>query len=218
MQPIENERELYLSLADLETRLREDERYAGQFEKAFGREPQRDDIARALASFVRSLLVGDSPYDRYLLGDREALSDSARRGLSLFRGKANCTACHAGPNLTDEEFHNTGVSWRDGKFQDAGRYAVTNSENDRGAFKTPTLRQISETAPYMHDGSVATLVEVVDRYDKGGVQNPQLDREIRPLGLTDAEKKDLVAFLQSLTGNIRFEPFGDGAKPGRASE
>ena len=172
----------------------------------FGREPRRDDIARALASFVRSLLVGDSPYDDYLLGDQEALSDGARRGLRLFRGKANCTACHAGPNLTDEEFHNTGVAWRNGKLVDEGRFAETKRAGDKGAFKMPTLRQISQTAPYMHDGSLNTLTEVVERYNNGGVSNPYLDKKIRPLGLTDQEKKELVAFLESLTGNIRFAP------------
>jgi cytochrome c peroxidase len=179
--------------------------------KVFGHKPRRDDIARALASFVRSLLVGDSAYDRYLLGDREALSESAQRGLSLFRGKANCTACHAGPNLTEEEFHNTGVAWRDAKLIDEGRHAVTQREADKGAFKTPTLRQVSQTAPYMHDGTLATLAEVVDRYNQGGIINPNLDREIRPLKLIDEEKKDLVAFLESLTGNIRFRDARDDA-------
>ena len=206
LQPIQNEKELYLTLDELESRLRDDERYATEFTRVFGREPRRDDIARALASFVRSLLVGDSPYDDYLLGDQEALSDGARRGLRLFRGKANCTACHAGPNLTDEEFHNTGVAWRNGKLVDEGRFAETKRAGDKGAFKTPTLRQISQTAPYMHDGSLNTLTEVVERYNNGGVSNPYLDKKIRPLGLTDQEKKELVAFLESLTGNIRFDP------------
>ena len=214
LQPIQNEKELYLSLDSLESRLREVGRYAAEFARVFGREPRRDDIARALASFIRSLLVGDSPYDRYLLGDHEALSESARRGLRLFRGKANCTACHAGPNLTDEEFHNTGVAWRGGKLVDEGRYAITKDNTDRGAFKTPTLRQISQTTPYMHDGSLATLTEVVNRYNEGGIQNPHLDREIRPLGLTDDEKRDLVAFLESLAGKILFEPEGDGVVDG----
>ena len=210
--PIQNEKELYLSLEELETRLRDDETYRERFAEVFGREPHRDDIARALASFVRSLLVGNSPYDRYLRGDREALSESARRGLMLFRGKANCTACHAGPNLTDEEFHNTGVAWRAGRLTDEGRYAVTHNDADRGAFKTPTLRQVSETAPYMHDGSLSTLADVVDRYNQGGVPNPHLDREIRPLNLAGREKKDLVAFLESLTGTIRFEPSANGSQ------
>jgi cytochrome c peroxidase len=211
LQPIQNEKELYLSLDELEARLREHQEYLTAFQQVFGQKPRRDDIARALASFVRSLLVGDSPYDRYLLGDREALSAEARRGLRLFRGKANCTACHAGPNLTDEEFHNTGIAWRDSKLLDEGRYAVTKDDADRGAFKTPTLRQISQTAPYMHDGSLASLAEVVQRYNAGGVPNPHLDREIRPLNLTDEERKDLVAFLESLTGNIRFRKLGDDA-------
>ena len=152
-------------------------------------------------SFVRSLLFGDSPYDRYVLGDREALSPAARRGLKLFRGKANCTACHAGPNLTDEAFHNTGVAWRDGRLLDEGRYAVTKREADRGAFKTPTLREVALTAPYMHDGSIPTLEKVIERYSNGGVKNPYLDKEIRPLKLSADEQRDLLAFLKSLTGN-----------------
>ncbi len=204
LRPIQNEKELYLSLAELEMRLCDSDAYSQEFHKTFGRPPVSEDVARALASFVRSLMVGDSAYDHYLLGDRGALSPAARRGLRLFQGKANCTACHAGANLTDEEFHNTGVAWRDGKLRDEGRHAITRREFDRGAFKTPTLRQVSQTAPYMHDGSLATLAEVVDRYSRGGVPNPHLDREIRPLNLSDQEKKELVAFLESLTGNIRF--------------
>lgn len=208
LQPIQNEKELYLSLDELEARLRQDKEYHQDFETVFGQQPNANDVARALASFVRSLLVGDSPYDQYLLGDRDALSRASQRGLKLFRGKANCTACHAGPNLTDEEFHNTGVAWKDGKLHDEGRYAVTEEEADRGAFKTPTLRQVSQTDPYMHDGSLATLADVVERYNQGGVSNPQLDREIRPLTLSEQEKRDLVAFLESLTGTINVRAHG----------
>jgi cytochrome c peroxidase len=147
-------------------------------------------------------------------GDRNALSPEARRGLKLFRGKANCTACHAGSNLTDEEFHNTGVAWRDGKLRGEGRHVVTKDDADRGAFKTPMLRQVSQTAPYMHDGSLATVVE---RYNRGGIPIPYLDREIRPLNLRRDEREDLVAFLASITGKIRFEPAGDEPKRAAAS-
>jgi cytochrome c peroxidase len=162
-----------------------------------------EELARALASYVRTILSGNAPIDRYLNGDREALSEEARRGLNLFRGKANCTACHVGPNFTDERFHNSGVAWRDGQWLDPGRFVVTGKEADRGAFKTPTLREIARTAPYMHDGSLATLEEVIEFYNRGGNANPYLDPELRPLNLSADEKKALLAFLQSLSGQIQ---------------
>jgi cytochrome c peroxidase len=158
------------------------------------------DLSRALASFVRSILSGDSPYDRFVNGDRTALSGEQQAGLRLFRGRGNCTACHVGPNFSDERTHNTGIAWAPaaGEYLDEGRGAITGHLADRGAFKTPTLRAVSRTAPYMHDGSLATLEEVVDYYDRGANANPQLDGEIRPLRLAPAEKRALVAFLTSL--------------------
>ena len=159
-----------------------------------------EEVSRSLASFVRSLLSGDSPFDRFINGDRSSLTTEQQAGLQLFRGKANCTACHVGPTFSDERFHNTGVAWRDGRLLDEGRSGVTGKTDDRGAFKTPTLREIARTAPYMHDGSLVTLTEVVDYYDRGGNTNPGLDAELRPLRLTDIEKKTLVSFLESLNG------------------
>ncbi len=159
-----------------------------------------EEISRALASFVRSLLSGDSAFDRFINGDRNALSTAQQAGLQLFRGKANCVACHAGPNFTDEQFHNTGMAWRDGRLQDEGRFGVTGKAQDRGAFKTPTLREIALTAPYMHDGSIATLEEVVEYYDRGGNRNPGLDPEIRPLHLSPSEKQNIIAFFRCLQG------------------
>jgi cytochrome c peroxidase len=166
--------------------------------------PTRD-ISRALATFVRSLLSGESPYDRYVHGERTAMGADAVRGLMLFRGKANCIACHVPPTFTDERFHNTGVAWRNGRFEDEGRFNVTRREPDKGAFRTPTLREISRTGPYMHDGSVATLDDVVEYYDRGGNPNPTLDSEIRALRLTASEKQDLIAFLRSLNARITGE-------------
>jgi cytochrome c peroxidase len=157
-----------------------------------------EDISRSLASFVRSLLSGGSPFDRYIDGARDALTAEQQAGLHIFRGKANCTACHVGPTFSDESFHNTGVAWRNGALLDEGRFAVTGNTPDHGAFKTPTLREVARTAPYMHDGSIATLDEVIEFYDRGANVNPWLDADIRPLKLTSVEKQSLVAFLQSL--------------------
>ncbi len=163
-------------------------------------------LSHALASYVRSILSGNSPFDRYINGDRSALSEMQQTGLRIFRGKGNCTACHVGPTFSDERTHNTGAAWRpstgsrQAAFQDEGRFIVTGKPEDRGAFKTPTLRDVARTAPYMHDGHLATLDEVVKFYDEGGRANPNLDPEIRPLRLTTAEKQAVVAFLKRLSG------------------
>ena len=203
LEPIANPKELDLSVGEAVDRLAHDESYRARFTEAFGAEVNAANLARALASYVRTILSGDSPLDRYMNGEREALSAQARQGLALFRGKGNCTACHVGPTLTDEQFHNTGVAWRDGRLTDNGRSAISGNERDRGAFKTPTLREVTRTAPYMHDGTIPTLEEVVDFYDTGGRLNLNLDPEIHPLHLTVEEKQALVAFLKSLSGSIR---------------
>lgn len=154
-----------------------------------------DDVTAALASYVRTIRSGDSPFDRYAAGNQRALSDLEKAGLALFRGKARCNTCHIGPNFSDEQFHNTGIAWRDGRLVDQGA--------GEGKFKVPTLREIARTAPYMHDGSLATLEDVVDYYDRGGNMNPGLDEDLRPLHLSPEEKRALVAFLRSLSGSIR---------------
>jgi len=160
-------------------------------------------MAFALAAYVRTIQAGDSPYDRYLAGHRSALTPAAHRGLAVFRTRGGCISCHVGPTFSDEDFHNTGVAWRTGMLTDDGRAAVTKVAADRGAFKTPTLREVAHTAPYMHDGTFATLAEVVDFYDRGGAANPGLDKDLRPLKLTPGEKQDLVAFLRALSGKRR---------------
>lgn len=195
--PIQHPAEMNLTLDELIARLKAEPRYAREFQAAFGDGLSTVNVARALASFVRTLRSGNSAFDQFQQGHPAALSAEARRGLELFRGRANCVACHAGPNFTDEQFHNTGVSWGRG---DLGRYEVSGKEKDRGAFKTPTLREVARTAPYMHDGSIATLEEALEHYNRGGGQNPYLDAELRPLRLTVEEKQALLAFLKTLSG------------------
>jgi cytochrome c peroxidase len=179
LKPIEDPNEMDLTLHEAARRV--------------GLTPEK--MSRALASYVRSILSGNSPFDRFINGNRAALTAEQQAGLQVFRGKANCTACHMGPNFTDESLHNTGVAWREGRVQDEGA--------GRGDFKTPTLREIARTAPYMHDGSLATLDDVIDFYDRGGRPNPNLDFEILPLRLTAEERKALAAFLKALNGVMR---------------
>ena len=161
------------------------------------------EVTAALASYVRTIRSGDSRFDRYTAGERNALTPLEKSGLDVFRGRGGCTTCHLGPSFTDEQFHNTGVAWHDGRLLDPGRFNVTGAPRDRGAFKTPTLREVARTAPYMHDGSLATLEAVVDFYSEGGRANPFLDPEMRPRDFTIEEKRALVAFLRALTGRVR---------------
>jgi len=169
----------------------------------------RVELSQALASYVRSILSGDAPYDRFVNGDRRALTAEQQTGLQVFRGKGNCTACHVGPNFSDERLHNTGVAWAGGTggagtgFSDDGRAIITGRAEDLGVFKTPTLREVARTSPYMHDGSFATLNAVVDFYSDGGRPNQNLDGEIHPLHLTTVEKQALIAFLESLSGTVQ---------------
>jgi cytochrome c peroxidase len=203
LQPIIAEDEMAMILPEATQRLARDPEYARRFNRAFSRPVNADDLARALASYVRTIRAGGSPFDRFVAGDATALSDLEREGLEIFQGKGRCVRCHTGTNLTDERFHNTGVAWRDGVLHDEGRALVTGAERDRGAFKTPTLREVPRTPPYMHDGSLATLEDVVDFYNDGGRANPYLDPRIAPLDLSDQERRALVAFLTALKGEIR---------------
>jgi cytochrome c peroxidase len=205
LQPLFNPRELASTPATL-LAITRDVPYQSLFVEAFGSHANIDHVAMALAAYLRTIVCGNSPVDRYLAGDVRALGRSARRGFALFGGRAGCAGCHAGPTFTDERYHDTGVAWRDGVLADEGRALVTREPADRGAFKTPTLRQVGMTAPYMHDGSLATLEAVVDFYNRGGHPNPSLDSRIRPLDLSPQNKADLVAFLQALTGEVREVP------------
>ena len=175
--------------------------YQEEFRKVFGRDFDAEGVGQAIAAYERTIVSGSSPYDRFQAGNREAMSASARRGLVLFNGKARCARCHSGFNFTDERFYNIGVGM-DKPEPDLGRYVVSKSDPERGAFKTPTLRDVAQRGPYMHDGSEKTLADVVAYYNRGGVKNSWLSSKVQPLGLTAAEQADLVELLKALTGTI----------------
>lgn len=199
--PMENPVEMAHTLAGAVSNIAAVKGYAPLFEAAYGDpEVTIDRIVKAIASFERTVLSGNSAWDRHVEGDETALSESAKRGLALFEGKAKCTLCHVGFNLTDGIFHNLGVGMNAAE-PDLGRFVVTQEEKDKGAFKTPTLRDLLKTAPYMHDGSEKTLESVVELYNRGGEPNPWLDEKMMPLDLTDQEKADLVEYLKSLEGD-----------------
>jgi cytochrome c peroxidase len=174
--------------------------YRPLFAKAFGSEEITiDRIAMAIACFERTVFSGNAPYDKYKRGDKKAMTADQVRGMSVFFTKAKCDRCHEGANFTLNMYANLGVG-ADKPNPDVGRFAVTKNEADWGLFKTPTLREIEKTGPYMHDGSLKTLEEVVEFYNKGGIKNKNLDESMKPLNLTDQEKKDLVAFMKALSG------------------
>jgi len=193
--PIQAEVEMAMDLDKLVVKLNGIAGYRTQFKDVFGSVVSSQNIARAIAAYERTVLSGNAPYDAYKAGDRQALSTAAERGRKVFFGKGHCSACHAGPQFSDASYHNIGIGM-DADKPDPGRVAVSKLEGDTGAFKTPTLREIARTAPYMHDGSLKTLQAVVEHYAKGGIQNEYLDEEIFPLRMTDQEKSDLVTFLK----------------------
>lgn len=207
---------------DIIERLRQIPGYKEQFAKVFGTNVTLDGAAKAIATFERvAALSGNSKYDKYYAGDNTAMSESEKRGMVLFGLRLNtddefkagvelqkgkCTICHVGANFTDEKFHNLGVGYEpaSGKMKDVGRWAPipigAKTDVDKGSFKTPTVRDIALTGPYMHDGSMKTLEDVVEHYDQGGTPNPSLDPDMKPLKLTKQESADLVAFMNALTG------------------
>lgn len=220
------------SLEDVVARLRGVPEYVRQFREVFGSNVTSEGIARALAAYERTLVAGNSAFDRFMAGETNALSEAARRGLALFRGKARCTACHpvntAFPFFTDQLYHNTGVAVNNPAFLplverlrrrldqpispadlkaleeepgglSLGRFLVTGHPLDIGAFKTPSLRNVELTAPYFHDGSAATLADVIRFYLQGGRENPYRDWDLHPISLTESEQRDLIEFLKSLT-------------------
>ncbi len=180
--------------------------YKEEFQKVFGTGVSLQGIAEAIAAYERTIISTNSPFDKFVLGDQQAMGEDAQRGMAIFKGKGRCILCHNDSNFTDNRFHNLGVPQVGPMKEDLGRYYVTLRERDKGAFKTPTLRSITESAPYMHDGAFKTLEEVIDFFDKGGNANPQLSPLMKPLGLSPQEKADLIAFLKALTGEpIPFE-------------
>jgi cytochrome c peroxidase len=206
-------------------RLRQVPEYEAEFKSTFGGEPTYGRILNATAAFVKSLQSQDVPFDKFLGGDDAAIGDSAKSGLALFKGKAGCIRCHDGAMLTDAKFHSLGLTSNPDIFrtplrhitfrrffrtlgvpnyralrQDVGCYCVSKDEKQREQFRTPTLREVSRTAPYMHDGQLATLEDVVEFYNSGGGPRATKDPLLKPLGLTDQEKADLVEFLEALSG------------------
>jgi len=209
--PISNPLEMNQGHDVCVAKLEADPTYQAEFKKAFGPGPITiGKVQKAIASFERTLLSGNSSFDRFEFGgDKSALSPAAVRALAIFkdRKRGNCITCHtidkAHALFTDGKFHNLGVGVNsEGELTDLGRYDQTKVDADKGAFKTPTLRNVSKTAPYMHDGSLKTLRQVVDFYAGGGNSNDHLDKDIKSLNLSASERDDLVAFLESLTGEM----------------
>jgi len=211
-EPVKNPLEMAHTLEGVEQKLTADPGYRAAFGRAFGPGPiTYDEVGKAIASFERTLLCGNSPFDRYFYGHNEsALSESAKRGLEIFRnpGEGNCATCHTIGDqyalFTDNKFHNdsVGPTAQNDDPIDLGRFAITRVDLEKGAFRTPSLRNVALTAPYFHDGSRATLEEVVNFYARGGNPVRYRDKELQPLWLTGEDRADLVAFLRSLTGEM----------------
>jgi cytochrome c peroxidase len=193
------------SMADVCASLSAIDDYAARFEAVFGEGCTPDNVPQALAAFMRTIVSTDSAWIRFREGDTTALSEAAQRGYAVFDGKARCSQCHAGILLTDQQFHNIGIGM-DADEPDLGRYRVTEVDRDRGAFKTPTLIDVSKSAPYFHNGSVATLEDAVDLMIGGGVANEWLDSaNLQPAELSPEERADLLQFLRELTATYPIE-------------
>ncbi|HWV54531.1 cytochrome-c peroxidase [Pseudorhodoplanes sp.] len=182
---------------DIVARLRRSDSYAAAFARAMPGQPiNLDNVVIALAAFERTIEPGDAPFDRWIAGDETAIPDAAKRGFVVFNKQGNCVGCHRGWRFTDDQFHDIGISNKDpgrGRERKDDPFA-------QFAFKTPTLRSVALRPPYMHDGSLKTLRDVVDHYVKGGIDRPSRSPMMRPVDLTEDERKDLVAFLRTLTG------------------
>lgn len=209
--PVQNPVEMANTLATVEARLNADPGYREEFAKAWGTKPiTYEMVEKSIASFERTVVSGNSPFDRWKYGhDEKAVGEPVKRGFIIFTSakKGNCASCHTVEAkyalFEDNQFHNVGIGFDMGQFTDTGLFAVTHNEADKGKFKTPCLRNIAQTAPYMSDGSLKDLKEVVDFYIGAGNSNPNLDKQIHVLDfLSGQERADLQAFLNSLTGEI----------------
>ena len=199
--PIGSADEMNMDVAEMVKRLKSIDGYRTLFDLAYPGEGITDKtVAKAIASFERTIVSRPSPFDHWLSGERNAVSPAAKRGFELFRGKANCVACHDGANFSDDGFHNIGVRQHPG-VDDPGRFASVAVKAMKGAHKTPSLRDVAYTAPYMHNGAYSTLRQVVEMYSRGGDVGDNLDPNIRKLDLTASEIEDIVAFLESLSGD-----------------
>ena len=193
--PIEAPVEMDLPMATAVARLQAVQGYVTAFSKAFPKDGlTQDTVLKAIATYERTIVTGDTLFDRWVRGDAKAMTAEAKRGFSLFTGKANCAACHSGWNFTDDKFHDIGLLTAD-----KGRMGITNAAADQHAFKTPSLREIAARAPYMHHGQVASLEAVIAHYITGGEKRPSLSKEIKPLSLTGQDVQDLAAFVRSLS-------------------
>jgi len=196
--PLTSPQNMNITERELVRRLRAVPRYTAAFTSAFGdKHITRRKIELALATYERTIVAGQAPFDRWIMGDENAISPEAKRGFALFNGKAHCASCHSGPSFTDGSFQDIGSATGD----DTGRGRLfPTSEKLQYAFKTPTLRDVAKRGPYMHDGSVATLEDVIELYNKGGIDRPSRSPSIKPLSLTAAEKAELIDFLKTLSG------------------
>lgn len=194
--PIQAEGEMNQNMDELLTELSAIPGYVDEFNKVFNDKVTADNIAKAIAAFERTIVVQDTAFDKYLAGQEDAISAEAKEGMKLFAGKASCITCHAGPLMSDHNYYNLGMEGNDGRFE------VTKNEADKGSFRTAQLRGITHTAPYMHDGSLASLEDVVNYYNQGGGTHANKSALIQPLNLTEEEVSNLVAFLETLGGEI----------------
>jgi cytochrome c peroxidase len=196
--PIEAAGEMNMPLTQLIPRLKAVKYYRQTFDEVYGPNGlNKTNLGKAIAAFERTIISSDAPFDRYIGGDKNAMSAAQIRGLALFKGKANCIVCHDGANFTDDSFHNIGVG-----DDDPGRQAITGDPKMWGTFKTPGLRNIVFSAPYLHNGSAHSLEQVIELYNRGGHSNKNLDKLIKPLHLSRQEIFDLVAFMGALTSPV----------------
>ena len=198
LDPISNPNEMSLPHEEALKRLETHEKYPLLFRGAYTDGLNLQNLSRALSTYVRTILVGNSPVDRFHAGDSSSLTAQEKAGLWIYESKGGCWRCHSGPNFSDEGFHNTGVGVL-GQKPEAGRAGVTEHSGDTGAFKTPTLRGLVHSPPYMHDGSIKTLREVVEFYRRGGNPNQHLDQAMVPLDLSEDDVLNLLAFLKALS-------------------